>query len=118
MRSPGDGAAAATAAVGGGEELKGAYEAAVGEDGLLGLDGFRVRCWLRVGASRVLLLCGRRYADLRGVWLCVLRFHFLCFVLLHSAGRGVVCVCVFCVFFCFGVRRGRQSFIEPAEGNV
>ncbi|CAM9171196.1 unnamed protein product [Laminaria digitata] len=42
VRSPGDGAAAATAAVGGGgEELEGAYEAAVGEDGLLGLDGFR-----------------------------------------------------------------------------
>lgn len=43
MRSPGDGGAATAAVDGGGEELKGAYEAAVGDDGLLGLDGFRVR---------------------------------------------------------------------------
>lgn len=46
VRSPGNGAAMTTAAVEGGEELREAFEAAVGEDGLLGLDGFRVSCFI------------------------------------------------------------------------
>lgn len=41
VRSPGDGGGASTV-VGGGEELKEAFDAAVGEEGLLGLVGFRV----------------------------------------------------------------------------
>lgn len=43
VRSPGDGAGAVTA-VGDedGEELRKAFDAAAGEEGLLGLDGFRV----------------------------------------------------------------------------
>ena len=44
VRSPGDGGGASTStAVGGGEELKEAFDAAAGEEGLLGLAGFRVR---------------------------------------------------------------------------
>lgn len=42
VRSPGDGGGVATA-VGEGGELRGAFDASVGEEGLLGLDGFRVR---------------------------------------------------------------------------
>lgn len=43
VRSPGDGAASTATTVGGEEELRGAFDAAAGEDGLLGVDGFRVR---------------------------------------------------------------------------
>lgn len=41
VRSPGDGGGSATV-VEGGEELREAFDAAVGEKELLGLDGFRV----------------------------------------------------------------------------
>lgn len=41
VRSPGEGGGAGTA-VGGDEELREAFDAAAGEGGLLGLDGFRV----------------------------------------------------------------------------
>lgn len=44
VRSPGDspGSAAAAVVEGGEEELREAFDAAAGEEGLLGLDGFRV----------------------------------------------------------------------------
>lgn len=41
VRSPGDGGRVATA-VGGDGELRKAFDASAGEEGLLGLDGFRV----------------------------------------------------------------------------
>ena len=44
VSSPGDGAAAAAAYVEEAEEFREAFDAAAGEDGLLGFDQFRVSC--------------------------------------------------------------------------
>lgn len=47
VRSSGEGGSAATTAVEGGEEFREAFEAVVGDDGLLSIDGFKVIAVLR-----------------------------------------------------------------------